>query len=190
VISKVVKQIHSSQSYISIQDVKDHLRTINTDEDGYIAGVLDAAFDIAENFIGYTIRTANVQWESAGWPADLVDLHGKPQSLTHIKYYTDSDVLTTWPTANYSAQLQRDRIRLYLHTTTPSVNDDRLDGVIFTAQMGWLPGNLPGAIKAAILLICGDLYEERKNEVIGAAETTLARGTEYLLKPYQITEFV
>jgi len=59
VIQKVNSIIHQATSYISISDVKEHLRVINTDEDAYIAGILEAAFDIAENYIGSTIRLAN-----------------------------------------------------------------------------------------------------------------------------------
>ncbi len=189
-IQKVNSIIHQATSYISISDVKEHLRVINTDEDAYIAGILDAAFDIAENYIGSTIRLANCQLEMADFKEAITDFYGKPQSLTAVKYYDTANVLQTWPAANYSAQLQRDRLRLFWHTITPSVNDDRLDSVVITAQMGYTPGNLPGAIRAAILLITGDLYEERKNEIIGATETTMTRGTEYLLNPYRIHQFV
>jgi hypothetical protein len=56
--------------------------------------------------------------------------------------------------------------------------------------MGWLPGALPAAVRAAVLLTIGDLYEERKNEVMGITVNALARGTEFLLNPYRWNEFV
>jgi hypothetical protein len=56
--------------------------------------------------------------------------------------------------------------------------------------MGWIPGTLPGAIRAAVLLNLTDLYEERKNAVIGTIQTTLSRGSDFLLNPYKLQRFV
>jgi uncharacterized phiE125 gp8 family phage protein len=185
----VVNILHPATSYIALSDVKDHLRIVNTDEDAYLAGILDAAFDICENYVGYPLRLSNVQYQVDEWP-DMVDLHGKPQSFTSVKYYDITNTIQTLAASEYNTHLQRDRIRLWFIETPPTQYDDRLDPIQFNCQLGYLPGNLPGAIRAAILLNVGDLYEERKNTIVGTTESTMTRGSEFLLNPYRIIEFV
>jgi len=56
---RIVSQIHASQSYISLEDVKAHLRVVNTDEDAYIAALLDVAFDAVEQHLTYPVNPRN-----------------------------------------------------------------------------------------------------------------------------------
>ena len=187
---EIKNRIHAATTYISLNDVKDHLRVVNDSEDAYLSAILEAAFEVCENYIGYPARLSTVQWTAQEWPDETLDLSGKPQSLTSIKYYDTDNALQTLPTSYYSAHARRDRMRVLFVLAPPTQYDDRLDAIQYNAQMGWLPGALPAAIRAAVLLTVGDLYEERKNEVIAASVATLSRGTEFLLNPYIWSEFV
>ena len=42
------------------------------------------------------------------------------------------------------------------------------------------------AIQAALLLICGHLYANREDVVVGVSATQLPNGAQYLLQPYRI----
>lgn len=189
---RIVSLIHASQSYISLEDVKAHLRVVNTDEDAYIAALLDVAFDAVEQHLTYPVRLCKVQYTAYSWTGSVF-IPGRFQALDSIKYYTDpANVLTTMAGTEYAYQFRE--TGFYLEwindTTLPDTYEDRLDGVQYNLQMGWVPGNLPASIRHAVLLNIGDYYEERKNAVIGTIETTLSRGTEFLLKPYLIPLFV
>ena len=189
---RIVSKIHDSTSYISIQDVKDHLRTVNTDEDGYLSAILDAAFDMVENHLTYPVRLHRVQFTSYSWPLNGFTLPGKFHALESIKYYAENtNELTPLDTASYAYQLRSHALAvMYIDDASlPDTYEDRLDGVQVNTQMGWVPGDMPSAIRAAVLLNIGDLYEERKNTTAGTLGT-LARGTEFLLNPYLIPEFV
>ncbi|MFN7300840.1 MAG: head-tail connector protein [Bacteroidota bacterium] len=186
----ITNRIHAATSYISLTDVKDHLRVVGTDEDAYLSAILEAAFEVCENYLGYPARLSTVQWTAEEWPAETIDLIGKPQSLTSVKYYDTANSLQTLATTYYNAHARRDRFRVLFVLTPPTQYEDRLDAIQYNAQMGWLPGALPAAVRAAVLLTVGDLYEERKNTIIGTIETSLSRGTEFLLNPYRWNEFV
>jgi uncharacterized phiE125 gp8 family phage protein len=182
--------IQPATAYISVNDAKTHLRVIGTAEDQYILDILDAAFDVCENHLGYPIRLSNVQYTADEWVGATLDIIGKPNSFTNIKYYDNANALQTLATTYYSAHLRNDRTRILFVDVPPSKYDDRLDAIQYNLQQGWIPGKLPGAIRSAVLLQLADLYEERKNEVMGATVNHLTRGTEFLLNPYRWTEFV
>ena len=189
---RIVSQIHASQSYISLEDVKAHLRVVNTDEDAYIAALLDVAFDAVEQHLTYSVRLTRVQYTAYSWTGSVF-IPGRFQALDTIKYYTDpANVLTTMAGTEYATQIRE--TGFYLEwindTTLPDTYEDRLDGVQYNFQMGWVPGDLPASIRQAVLLNIGDYYEERKNEVMGITVNALARGTDALLKPYLIPIFV
>ena len=189
---RIVSQIHGSQSYISLNDVKAHLRVVNTDEDEYIAALLDVAFDAVEQHLTYPVRLCKVQYTAYSWTGSVF-IPGRFQVLESIKYYTDpGNVLTTLAGTEYATQI-RDT-GFYLEwindTTLPDTYEDRLDGVQYNLQAGWVPGALPASIRQAVLLFCTDYYEERKNTVMGTIEKVLTLGSEYLLKPYLIPQFV
>jgi uncharacterized phiE125 gp8 family phage protein len=189
---RIVSQIHASQSYISLEDVKAHLRVVNTDEDAYIAALLDVAFDAVEQHLTYPVRLTRVQYTAYSWTGSVF-IPGRFQALDTIKYYTDpANVLTTMAGTEYATQIRE--TGFYLEwindTTLPDTYEDRLDGVQYNLQAGWVPGDLPASIRQAVLLNIGDYYEERKNSIIGTIETNLSRGSEFLLKPYLIPIFV
>jgi uncharacterized phiE125 gp8 family phage protein len=189
---RIVSQIHASQSYISLEDVKAHLRVVNTDEDAYIAALLDVAFDAVEQHLTYPVRLTRVQYTAYSWTGSVF-IPGRFQALDTIKYYTDpANVLTTMAGTEYATQIRE--TGFYLEwindTTLPDTYEDRLDGVQYNFQMGWVPGDLPASIRQAVLLFCSDWYEERKNTVVGTIEKVLTLGSEFLLKPYLIPIFV
>jgi uncharacterized phiE125 gp8 family phage protein len=190
---RIVDTIHPATSYISIDDAKEHLRVVNTDEDGYIAAILEAAFDVCENYVGYPLRLTSVQFTCYTWPLFNIDLPGRFQSLESVKYYADiTNALTTLSASEYTWQAQETGlvIRWNDDTSLPDTFKNRVDGVQFNTQMGFVPGALPGSIRAAVLLNLGDLYEERKNTIVGTTQTTLTRGAEFLLNPYKIHRFI
>jgi uncharacterized phiE125 gp8 family phage protein len=189
---RIVSQIHGSQSYISLDDVKAHLRVVNTDEDAYIAALLDVAFDAVEQHLTYPVRLTRVQYTAYSWTGSVF-IPGRFQSLDSIKYYTDpGNVLTTMAGTEYATQIRE--TGFYLEwindTTLPDTYEDRLDGVQYNLQAGWVPGALPASIRQAVLLFCSDYYEERKNTVVGTSDKVLTLGSEFLLKPYLIPQFV
>jgi uncharacterized phiE125 gp8 family phage protein len=189
---RIVSQIHASQSYISLEDVKAHLRVVNTDEDAYIAALLDVAFDAVEQHLTYPVRLTRVQYTAYSWTGSVF-IPGRFQALDTIKYYTDpANVLTTMAGTEYATQIRE--TGFYLEwindTTLPDTYEDRLDGVQYNFQMGWIPGDLPASIRQAVLLFCSDWYEERKNTVVGTSDKVLTLGSEFLLKPYLIPIFL
>lgn len=62
-----------------------------------------------------------------------------------------------------------------------------LDAAVAEGTAGESPIVLDGVIKAAILLMVGDLYTHRENTVVGSGLTpaALPNGSRFLLQPYR-----
>jgi len=68
-----------------LEDVKAHLRVVNTDEDAYIAALLDVAFDAVEQHLTYPVRLTRVQYTEYSWTGSVY-MPGRFQALDSIKY--------------------------------------------------------------------------------------------------------
>lgn len=80
-------------------------------------------------------------------------------------------------------QAAREHAALFLNRSVYEDAAALADGVLAGDMTGIVA---TGAIDAAVLLICGTLYANRENAVIGASVATLPGGSQALLQPYRI----
>lgn len=109
-------------------------------------------------------------------------------SVTHIKYYDSTDSLITWSNTNYSVNVfdnQKGFVEIKDGVTLPTLKD-RADAIEirFKAGYGTSGSDVPEAIKTAILLIIGSMYEKREDSV-----KRLPNASEYLLDPYRFKTY-
>tara|TARA_B100000519_G_C14261030_1_gene448048 strand:+ start:7025 stop:7690 length:666 start_codon:yes stop_codon:yes gene_type:complete len=112
-------------------------------------------------------------------------------SLDHIKYYDASNTLITWDSSNYRLLTylnQKGSIEIKDGVTLPTLKD-RGDAVQIRFKCGYTNSDtdgsdIPEAIKTAILLILGRMYELREDSV-----SRLPKASEYLLDPYRFKTF-
>ncbi|WP_285020237.1 head-tail connector protein [Novosphingobium sp. fls2-241-R2A-195] len=176
---------------ISLAEAKDHLRVDGLDEDALISGYVAAACAHIDGPDGWLGRALGVQtleirypaFGTCGWlllpfpPAieavsvEYVDSNGAEVTLDDGQYELSGNMLrpawsTSWPTAAWRGAAGE------------------------TVRIRWSAGyeTLPAPIRAAILLMVGDLYAHRETAVtgIGAARIPMSMTIENLLSPFRV----
>lgn len=182
---------------ISTAEAKVHCRIDGTDEDAWLATAITAARQAAENFCNRYIAEQTVEARFSGWPMCQpwgMRLPGSDPARSVVVKYIDQD----------GAEQTADPVTYQIGWTAPSyvVNAWGVrwpylryepDNVRITYVAGYtLPGAspqtypLPAAIKQAMLLLIGNMYENREANVIGAAVAELPLGVQYLLQPFRL----
>lgn len=172
---------------ITTAEAKTHLRVDVSTEDTYIDTLVSAARQWCEKYTNRALITQTITETFDTFPAtgeSLILTVGKVASVTSLKYYTGG-VLTTWNAANYIVDVQGEQSRISeaLDITWPDI-DDRVNAVEVIYVVGTSSGSVPAAIKHAILLLVGSMYENREDTV-----KKYPSAIEMLLNPYRIWRF-
>lgn len=186
---KPVRTVAPELTPVSLMEAKAHLRVDFEDDDGLIAALVDAATEHLDGYTGILGRALVTQtWRQdfCDWPADRVlRLKLAPvASVTSVKYFDASNAeITVAASGNYA--LLEDARGPYIKFTSdfaaPDLYDERDDRIRVTFVAGYGdPPDVPAAIRAALLLIVGDLY---KNRDAGAVAPNAAVSA--LLQPYR-----
>ena len=158
---------------VSVAEARDHLRVDLDVDDILIYNMLVAAREYVEIYCNRSFAKHTYRADLVGFYNEM-RLPRKPiQAITHIKYYTSASpsVLTTLAASNYT--LSRDVVSLAYGGTWPAVYP-RVDGAQITFQTGYSNlaspedqvANVPKSVRAAMLMIVGDLYENREGQII------------------------
>lgn len=180
---------------ISTSDAKAHLRVVSSSEDALIAAFVLAAIahlDGWSGILGRCLVTQEWRQDFAGWPEDgrlrlpFPDVDPDSVVVTYLDTLADEQVV---PDTQY--EVLEDARGTYVEFraafTSPSLEDDRAAPVWVQFDAGYgAAAAVPAAIRAAILLIVGDLYENRENSVISEARVqALPIAADRLLTPYR-----
>jgi uncharacterized phiE125 gp8 family phage protein len=184
---------------VSVADAKGHLRVGHSSEDvviGAFVGAAIAHLDGHSGILGRCLVTQAWRQDFPGWPEDgrlrlpFPDVDLESVVVTYLDTYADEQVL---PEAQY--EVLEDARGVYVEFraafTAPSLEDDRAAPVWVTFDAGYgVAADVPAAIKAAILLITADLYENRENTVISDARVqAMPIAADRLLTPYRRVGF-
>lgn len=181
-----------STELVSLAELKTQLRIDVTDEDTYLPNLITAAREHCENFTGRTIGTKVLEGILDEFPdKDYIELLDSPvQTLTSIKY-TDSDGdESTWSSDYYISNLDIIPEKIYpaYGESWPSFVPYPSGAVRIRYTAGHTSANLPEAIHHAIMLVAGDLYENRE-ATIEKQVYELPFSVKALLYPYRIRWF-
>lgn len=180
---------------VSSTEAKLHLKIdSDTTDDTLIAALITAARETAENYTGRAL--INQIWELAinEFPDDdFIELPPSPLSSITSLIYQDADGVNT--TASSSTLYEPDlysvpgRLCLRYGQAWPTARDIQNSiTVTYVSGYGSAGSSVPGAIKAAILLIIGHLYENREAVDLNNLEE-LPMGAKFLLEPYRVIKF-
>ena len=182
---------------VSLAEAKAHLRVLQSAEDALIASYLMAARESAET---YTRRALAPQtWDLTidyDWPTVRRQHDGliiprivlpKPPltSVTSITYVDTAGASQTLAGSQYLVDARgiEGVIEPTYNVTWPSVREQR---AAITVRFVTGYTQIPEAVRAAILLTLGHLYEHREDVVVGPSANELPRGAEALLFPYRV----
>jgi uncharacterized phiE125 gp8 family phage protein len=171
---------------VSLAEAKAHVNVDFDDDDALIAAYLDAATDRFA-YLNRSLRPCT-------WALDLDGFHDvlylpKPPfvAATSVTYLDAAGATQTLAGTAYDARtdsLGQGRISLAYGQQWPQTLDyGECVTVNFTA--GYAIGSLPGALRAAILLTIGALYEQ-KSDVTSAPSFALPFGAEALAAGFLI----
>lgn len=176
---------------VSVSEAKSHLRVDLADDDTLIGNYITAARQWCEAFTRRALVTQTWDLTFDYWPTYEIRLPLPPlQSVTSISYTDQDGSTSTFSSSNYFVDTTGEpgRIVLKSFATWPSVVLREAAGVTVRFVAGY--GNaatVPQAIKSAMLLVVGTLYENREDVVAGQGVTLgrLPFGVDALLWPWR-----
>lgn len=177
---------------ITLVEAKAHLRVDHAYDDAIIQLYLSAARQHIDGYDGWLGRAIMPQtWELAldCFPADgTIRLPLPPlQSVTSVKYDDVAGDEQTMPPTDYSVDAKSQPGWVVMNsggwpTTWTGINSVRITYIAGYASAA----EVPAAIKAAILLMLGNLYENRSDVVIGRTAVVMPFAAQVLLLPLQV----
>lgn len=183
---------------LSLAEVKTHLNVTFSDDDTLITFYRDAVTQYLDGFSGYLGRCLLTQT----WRLDLDAFPGDDKlrlpfrpvtAVSGITYYDASNVSQTLATAVYAGPFT-DALSAYVvlkFGQSWPVTYAREDAVAvtFVAGAATAASNVPAPIRAAALLMIGDLYAQRETFVIGvtAEQIPMSPTVEALLAPFRVS---
>lgn len=177
---------------LTLAEAKAHLRVDTTDDDDLIAALLTASRSFCEEWTGRAFVTQT--WElvldefSSDLNADEIEIPRPPlQSVTSVKYDDSDGVEQTLATDQYDVDtVSQPGWVVPITTGWPSVVWQGINAVRIRYVAGYAPSddspptstdNIPGAIKAAIRLYLGQLYDQREDIVVGTIVNKVPSGS-------------
>lgn len=175
-----MKTLEIRESPITLELAKQHLRVGSaTHDDTLIAAKLYMAVAVAEDLTGRIIREKKVRFDvSIPTDAPLVRLIVPTMRIERLSVSHSSI-----PEADYT--LLEDDYDPML------VMEPQYAGlcIAVTAIVGYNKDTIPPAIKAAILLILGTLYDNESDNLVGRSVSELSLTAEKLLLPWRVTPY-
>ncbi len=176
---------------ISAAEASQHLRlgTLDTAEQDELNAMIDTATAMVEAFCNrpFTAATSTDMFDRfPSSPATPLVSYKDIQSLTSISYVDSSYEPQTYTTHRVVNIGGVSRIFPALGQEWPSDNCELPYNIVVTAQSGDETA-VPAPVKSAILLLVGDLYENRENSVTGQGlvHVKMSLTAERLLTPYK-----
>jgi len=160
---------------VTLQEVKDHIRistTVSATEDTQLLSFIKVARGYCEKYQSraYCDQTWDLTLET--WPdGNIIKIPRPPlQSVTHVKYYSTGNTAATMTAANYFVDTANEpgRVALAYSEVWPGATLRPVNGVVvrYVCGSGSTPSAISTEIKQAIMLIVGDLYEDREDSDI------------------------
>ena len=185
---------------LTLAEVKQHLRISHTDEDSIIEIYIRAAREYLEGPYGFLGRALVAQtWDlildefpdneikiplpplQSVDSVNYYDADGNEQVVDSDSYYVDNASEPGWvvPVDYWPSSLVLDAVnsvRIRFVAGYPATSDSPPD----------LAGNIPFNIKAGMLLLIGNMFENREENVAGTVINRLPFGADALMRPYRL----
>jgi len=186
-MSKVVSI--SGTAPLSLATVKEHLRISGSDEDTLIQIYIDAALAIAEQHLWRKLPLQTIE-EVFTCFHNRFDLSYPINSITSIKYFDESEVEQTLTVADYyeiyDNAKQKNSIYKVGTLETPSFWLDKAFPVEVTYTTGFEDDTVPKPIINAMLLLIGDMYENREDTEY---KSSIRKASALAMNPWRLKKY-
>lgn len=185
---------------VSLVEAKAHLRVDHSNDDTFIAALIESATaycDGPEGFLGRALVTQTWELVLDEFPINEIKIPLPPlQSLVHVKY---DDVAGDEQEVNFSVcsvdSVSEPGWVLPECSGAWPATFEGINAVRIRFIAGYAPSsdsppdltaNIPGSIKAAILLLIGAMYEHREQTIVGQAAMEMPWGADQLLRRHRM----
>lgn len=182
---------------VSLALAKEYLKldVTDTSQDTYLTILIRAVTNTIENYIGRTLINTEFKTYRECFANPFLIKRSKLQSVTFIKYYTDS-VLTTVGSDIYymTDETEFASIILAEDQSWPSDVDNRTQPIViqFVAGYGTTQASIPSDLQIALLSAIAYFYENRGDCTDGCAlidAAFLPKGIQQALHFFKIMQF-
>lgn len=205
-----ITRLTTPESFISLQEAKDHLNVDDSDHDAKITALIAAAIgyiDGPDGILGRALAPAQYRMDLAGFPSSQQLLLPLPptilvESVDYLNENGDRQVFEqsgNWRVVGLAEPGQTGAMvgaRVVLDPVTgvawPSVQSGRdPDTVRVVFWAGYQNADsptgpaVPDSIKHAVLLMLGDWYDHRSSSVVGTTAAEMPFSAMALLAPYR-----
>lgn len=180
---------------VTLQQVKDNMRVDIADDDSVIEPKIRTARELAETFTNRAFLTQTWDLFLDAFPSssNAICLPKPPlQSVTSVKYVDENGVQQTWANTNYTVDIAKEGGQIFpnYNVVYPTTRLERNAVEIrFIAGYGSNAQDVPEAIKDAIMMQVGHLYNNRESTAVGVQVTSIPKADEWLLYPYRYLRF-
>jgi len=182
---------------ILLAEARDHLRieAFGSPEahpdDAKIELLISSAREWCEQYTGRALAQQTIEVAYDNFPENGIELPLTPViSITSIKYIDPQGIENTLANTVYALDdySQPNWIVLQANQIWPTTNGVA-NNVKIRLTVGNTTSNIPKAIKSAMLLLVGNLYENRQEDIAATSRVTfnsLPLGVYNLLQPYRL----
>ena len=185
---------------ITLGEVRTHLRIepfgspLEHPDDAYIGMCVTVAREFCEQYLERSLATQTIRLVVDNFNETIYLPNAPIQSVDGITYVDENGVVQTVSPTIYELDSYDNKIRLQYDQEWPNVRSQE-DAVTVVYTSGYTNGAspdtypIPTAIKSAMLLIVGNLYENRQQDVLGNTRisfNSLPLGVYNLLQPYRL----
>lgn len=170
---------------LTLAEVKRHLRVTHSLEDSLITAIRNASIRYVEQYCNTSLGRIEAYGHLSHFHLDYFPL-GPVATIDKVEYETDNTgTLSILNGSKYHYDLKTEPARIAF-TDVPAPYEYALMPIKITFTYGHATGGIPPNIIAAVLLICGHLYENRQAEITGTITTSLKLGVDALLSTERI----
>jgi uncharacterized phiE125 gp8 family phage protein len=194
-----IKKIGSATEVLTLDEARKHLRIeafgspLSHPDDAYITALITVARDWCEQYLQRAIGTQVYELAFTEFKKEFA-LLSPLQQVNSLKYLDEADAEQTLADSNYAIDDYSEPALLVMTEDAPSISTlPNPVKINFTA--GYSDNTSPDstpcpfAIRAAMLLIIGNLYENRQQDQLGNTRisfNSLPMGVTSLLQPYRL----
>lgn len=156
---------------VSMQQVKDHLRVTYEEDDALIYSLLVAAREYVEKTTAQAVIPQEIKAYYKALPhyEDSLNLPlSNAVAVVSVKYLDGSGAQITLSSDEYYLTVGQPSRVYFSNGVTGALEQPDAVEIVYSAGFGPTPFKVfPQVIRAAILIMVGDLYENREAQIVG-----------------------
>jgi uncharacterized phiE125 gp8 family phage protein len=151
----------ATDTCVTLAEAKLHLKVENTTDDSLITILIKAAQDAVESFTNRVLMSTTFELQLDEFCMEIKLPVAPVSSVSSVKYYDETNSEQTMAAGNYFYSVDQEPMEIEF-ITSQSVYTYRQNALNIQFVAGYAnAAAVPNALKQAVLLLVGDMYENR-----------------------------